>query len=99
MLVGIVGWLYGPVVIAAFTGSLVFVITQQDFSGVRQVALMFVSFTSGLMFPDTIQSVLNHYLPDGIHAGKELSAFVTSAFIVKSLSFIDLKLSGHKWGA
>nr|WP_241391362.1 MULTISPECIES: putative holin [Serratia]ULG12092.1 hypothetical protein D1p1_00060 [Serratia entomophila]ULG16019.1 hypothetical protein 591p_00169 [Serratia proteamaculans]ULG18335.1 hypothetical protein Man4p_00016 [Serratia proteamaculans]ULG18430.1 hypothetical protein Man4p_00113 [Serratia proteamaculans]ULG19131.1 hypothetical protein Sm1ap2_00017 [Serratia proteamaculans] len=92
MLIGIFDGLYAPRVIAAFSGAMVFIITQDNFIGIRRVLLFFVSFLLGLTFSETTASVINFYIPNDIHIGNDLGAFVTSAVTVKLFVIIMSKI-------
>ncbi|WP_052130656.1 putative holin [Erwinia typographi] len=82
MLINLFGSFYGPEVIAAFSGAMLFTIVQQTFHGINKLIVFVVSFLMGTEGADTALSLLKPYLPDGIHVGKEIGAFVCSAFIV-----------------
>lgn len=98
MLINLFGGLYGPDVIAAFSGAMLFTLVQRSFQGGSRVLIFLVSFLMGITGADTTFSLIKSYVPDDIHLGKEAGAFVCSTLIVTVsmliMTRVEKKLSG-----
>ncbi|HII4328459.1 TPA: putative holin [Enterobacter cloacae] len=84
--------LYGPEVIAALSGSLLFNISQKNFYGLKKFIVFFVSFSMGIVGGENAASILNVYLPAEVSPGREIGAFICSSLIVKLFMNIISKM-------
>lgn len=85
----ITGLLSGPdaadIVVGAFIGSVIFVISARDFSLVIRSILFFTSFVVGLVSCDFFVALINSFLPGNVAATKLIGAIVSSAVSVRLL--------------
>lgn len=100
MLVNLFGELNGPEVIAAFSGAMLFSLTQGTFAGTANVMAFLVSFLMGIVGADTTTSLMKPYLPESVHLGREAGAFVCSMLIISAslaaLSYVQKYLPVRK---
>lgn len=82
MLINLFGGLYGPDVIAAFSGAMLFTLVQQTFLGVSRLLSFLISFLMGVVGADTTLSLIRPWLPADAMPGRETGAFICSALIV-----------------
>lgn len=82
MLINLFGGLYGPDVIAAFSGATLFTLVQHTFRGVTRLLIFLVSFLMGIVGADTTLSLIRPWLPADATPGRETGAFICSALIV-----------------
>lgn len=91
MLIDLLGSLYGPDVIAAFSGASVFILTQKKYSGIHKIIAFMISFFMGVVGANTVSTLISQYLPGDLVVGDETGAFFTSALIVNlSIHLIDV---------
>lgn len=88
---GLLSGIDAGVVIGAFAGSVVFVLSAPDFTLAKRLMLFAVSFFSGLLSSAFIASVINSITPDGVIADKPLGALIASAIAVRLLMFMSKK--------
>lgn len=85
LLVAIFGHLYGPTVIGAFAGAIVFVMGAADFSLWRRIILGFVALVAGLLAAPFTLSLLIKWLPADVAVDSSVAAMVSSAAVVPFL--------------
>jgi len=81
-MINIIKDLYGPEVIAALSGSLLFNISQKNFYGLKKFIVFFISFSMGIVGGESAALILNAYLPAEVSPGREIGAFICSSLIV-----------------
>ncbi|HDT0662094.1 TPA: hypothetical protein QIB60_004799 [Enterobacter cloacae subsp. dissolvens] len=91
-MINIIKDLYGPEVIAALSGSLLFNISQKNFYGLKKFIVFFVSFSMGIVGGENAASILNACLPAEISPGRELGAFICSSLIVTVFMNVHSKM-------
>lgn len=98
MLINLFGELYGPVVVASFSGAMLFTLIQRTFQGKDKFLIFIISLFMGVTGADTTASLLSHYLPPAVHVGREVGAFVCSSLIVTAsmagISYIERRRQG-----
>ncbi|MBD8109100.1 putative holin [Erwinia persicina] len=82
MLINLFGGLYGPEVIAAFSGALLFTMVQHTFRGLHRLLVFLVSFLMGVVGANATLSLVSPWLPADVTFGNETGAFICSALIV-----------------
>lgn len=87
--VGLLSGVDAGVVIGAFAGAVVFIMSAPDFTLVRRVTLFGASFFAGLLSSDFFAAMITAYTPEKVTAGKPLGALIASAIAVRLLMFIS----------
>ncbi|BEM36218.1 hypothetical protein SME06J_49100 (plasmid) [Serratia marcescens] len=82
MLINLFSRLNEPVITAAFSGAMVFILVQKIFYGVSRLIIFLVSFFMGIIGADTTLSFISSYFPDEFHMDTSAGAFICSALIV-----------------
>lgn len=82
MLINLFGGFYGPEVIAAFSGALLFTLVQHTFKGLHRRLISLVSFLMGVVGADPHLSLVSPWLPTDATPCRETGAFICSALIV-----------------
>ncbi|EBZ0015915.1 hypothetical protein ABN36_18230 [Salmonella enterica subsp. enterica] len=77
------------VVIAAFAGSVVFVLSAKEYSRRALAALFVVSWIAGVICSELVAAVLTHLLPGAITANDAVGALVAAAVVVRVLMLVD----------
>ncbi|WP_148245175.1 putative holin [Enterobacter asburiae] len=96
MLINLFGELYGPVVIAAFSGAMLFILLQHTFRGLNKLLVFLVSFFMGITGADTAVSLAQRYLPADIHMDRAVGAFLCSALIVSVAMTVISRVEHHR---
>ncbi|KAB0559798.1 putative holin [Pantoea stewartii] len=91
-MINIIKDLYGPEVIAALSGSLLFNISQKNFYGLKKFIVFMVSFSMGIVGAENVASILNAYLPAEISPSREIGAFICSSLIVTVIMNVISKM-------
>ncbi|EOV0986254.1 putative holin, partial [Edwardsiella piscicida] len=79
------------VVIAAFAGAVVFVLSAVEFPAWKRIAFGFVSFLMGVIAAGFTASIIDWFLPDQVVVDKPIGALVASACVIWVLMFIISK--------
>ncbi|AHG18309.1 hypothetical protein Z042_00605 [Chania multitudinisentens RB-25] len=93
----ILGLLSGPdaadVIIGAFIGSVIFVISAKDYTLFIRVLLCIASFVVGVVSCDFFASLISALLPSNVSATKMIGAIVSSAVSVRLLMAMTQRAS------
>ncbi|EOV3348746.1 phage holin family protein [Edwardsiella piscicida] len=89
--VGIFSGADAGVVIAAFAGAVVFVLSAVEFPAWKRIAFGFVSFMMGVIAAGFTASIIDWFLPDQVVVDKPIGALVASACVIWVLMFIISK--------
>ncbi|MCT4713235.1 MAG: phage holin family protein [Ewingella sp.] len=73
------------VLIAAFAGSLIFVLTDKEFSRLVRWLLFIASMLAGIVAAPFVAAVISYITPEAIEARLPIGALVASAVAVKIL--------------
>lgn len=86
--VGLFSGLDAGVLIGAFSGSLIFVLSAREYSLIGRLLLFGASLLAGIVAGPFIASVITTITPIGIEAKEPLGALVASAIAVRFLMAI-----------
>ena len=81
------------VVMGAFAGSIVFIITNPQYRWPAKIGLFIASFATGLIAATEVASFINSSTPDSVMPGSPVGALVASAIAVKALTYLMDKLT------
>lgn len=93
-LVSLLAGLNASVVLGAFAGAVVFVVTAADLGHIKKVALFAASIIAGVLADGLAASVLAALLPERILIAPGVGALVASAVTVKLLQALIRADSG-----
>ncbi|WP_114195492.1 putative holin [Edaphovirga cremea] len=88
-IIGLAPGINSGIVIGAFGGAVIYVLSSADISILRRVCLFLISFLVGIVSADFVTSIINYFTPDVIVAEAPLGAVVASAVAVRLLMFIS----------
>ncbi|WP_244634731.1 putative holin [Erwinia persicina] len=74
--------LNGHIIIASFSGAMLFTVTQRSFQGKKKAMAFTISFLMGNIGADTTAGLIKTYVPEHLSIGGEVGAFICSALIV-----------------
>lgn len=73
------------IILGAFAGSVVFVISAHDLSGVQKILLFFAALTAGILAAPFTANIISELTPTLITAPPEVGALVASSMAVRLL--------------
>ncbi|CAI1124565.1 putative holin [Serratia ficaria] len=82
MLINLFSRFTEPVITAAFSGAMIFILVQRTFYGISRLIIFLVSFFMGIIGADTALSLVGPYFPDDFPMDRAAGAFICSALIV-----------------
>lgn len=87
------------IILGAFAGAVIFVISAHDLSGVHKVLLFCASLTAGILAAPFTATVISELTPTLIVAPPEVGALVASCMAVRLLLTLSIHSSGllSKW--
>lgn len=99
-IVGLLSRIDPGVLIGAFAGSLIFVLSASEYSRLGRVVLFFASLLAGIVAAPFVASVITVMTPSGIRAEGPIGALVSSAIAVRllmALSSNPKSIAGRFW--
>lgn len=83
------------IIMASFSGSLVYILTQHHFDKYRQPFIFLVSFVMGIVGADSVLVLVNDFIPSDFTGERPVGAFLSSALtvtvIIKIIAYIESK--------
>lgn len=79
------------VVIGAFAGAVVFVLSAAEFPVWKRLLFFIVSFVMGILGAGFTASIIDAFLPDQVVVDKPIGALVAAASVISLLLFIISK--------
>lgn len=77
------------VVIAAFAGSVVFVLSAKEYCLAILAGLFVAAWVAGIVFADMAAAFITHITPAHVTASPSVGALVAAAFVVRVLMLVD----------
>lgn len=82
------------VMIGAFTGAVLFIITNDTTGNLQRVGLFVVSFLGGVLCANWAANALSAALPDSLQVNMGMAALISSACVVRMLQYL-MKLTNN----
>lgn len=82
------------VMIGAFTGAVLFIITNDTSGNLQRVGLFVVSFLGGVLCANWAANALSAVLPDSLQVNMGMAALISSACVVRMLQYL-MKLTNN----
>jgi len=82
------------VMIGAFTGAVLFIITNDTSGNLQRVGLFVVSFLGGVLCANWAANALSAMLPDSLQVNMGMAALISSACVVRMLQYL-MKLTNN----
>ncbi|HCD15473.1 putative holin [Shewanella sp.] len=82
------------VMIGAFTGAVLFIITNDTSGNLQRVGLFVVSFLGGVLCANWAANALSAVLPDSLQINMGMAALISSACVVRMLQYL-MKLTNN----
>lgn len=82
------------VMIGAFTGAVLFIITNDTSGNLQRVSLFVVSFFGGVLCANWAANALSAVLPDSLQVNMGMAALISSACVVRMLQYL-MKLTNN----
>lgn len=79
------------VIIGAFSGSVIYILTASDLSIWKRILSFFASLLTGAQSAGFMTDVINYITPEVIHAEKPLGAVLASVIAVRVFMYISKK--------
>jgi hypothetical protein len=76
------------VMIGAFTGAVLFIISNEALGHYKRVALFIVSFLGGVLCANWFAKALSVALPDSLQVNGGMAALIASACVVRMLQYL-----------
>lgn len=76
------------VVVGAFTGSLLFIMSDISSTTLQKIALFVVAFLGGALCAQWSATALSHILPDSLPINSAMAAIIASAVVVRCLQHL-----------
>ncbi|MCD8558875.1 MAG: phage holin family protein [Shewanella xiamenensis] len=76
------------VMIGAFTGAVLFIITNDASGNLQRVGLFVVSFFGGVLCANWAANALSAVLPDSLQVNMGMAALISSACVVRMLQYL-----------
>jgi len=74
--------------IGAFTGAVLFIITNDTSGNLQRVGLFVVSFLGGVLCANWAANALSAVLPDSLQVNMGMAALISSACVVRMLQYL-----------
>ncbi|AZZ98013.1 MULTISPECIES: putative holin [Pseudoalteromonas] len=75
-------------VIGAFTGAVLFIMSNDQLSTVKRIGLFLVSFLGGLVCADWSSILISNLLPDSLQISSGMGALIASACVVRLVQYL-----------
>lgn len=82
------------VMLGAFTGAVLFIITNDTSGNLQRVGLFVVSFLGGVLCANWAANALSAVLPDSLQVNMGMAALISSACVVRMLQYL-MKLTNN----
>ncbi|WP_254067277.1 putative holin [Shewanella xiamenensis] len=82
------------VMIGAFTGAVLFIITNDTSGNLQRVGLFVVSFLGGVLCANWAANALSAVLPESLQVNMGMAALISSACVVRMLQYL-MKLTNN----
>ncbi len=82
------------VMIGAFTGAILFILSNETPSNFQRIGLFVVSFLGGVLCANWVANALSALLPDSLQVNLGMAAVVSSACVVRMLQYV-MKLTNN----
>jgi len=82
------------VMIGAFTGAVLFIITNDTSGNLQRLGLFVVSFLGGVLCANWAANALSAVLPDSLQVNMGMAALISSACVVRMLQYL-MKLTNN----
>ncbi|MCT8866918.1 phage holin family protein [Shewanella xiamenensis] len=82
------------VMIGAFTGAVLFIITNDTSGNLQRLGLFVVSFLGGVLCANWAANALSAMLPDSLQVNMGMAALISSACVVRMLQYL-MKLTNN----
>ena len=77
-----------PVVLGAFAGAVVFVVSSSDLSLTRKIVFLIISFVAGCLCAPMVAQLIDRVLPEPVDVSEGVGALVASALAVRLLLWL-----------
>lgn len=75
-------------IIGAFTGAVLFIMSNDQLSTVKRIGLFLVSFLGGLVCADWSSILISNLLPDSLQISSGMGALIASACVVRLVQYL-----------
>ncbi len=75
-------------VIGAFTGAVLFIISNDKLSNLKRFGLFVVSFLGGMVCAEWVSKLISNLLPDSLQINVGMGALIASACVVRLVQYI-----------
>ncbi|WP_338725824.1 putative holin [Shewanella baltica] len=82
------------VMIGAFTGAVLFIITNDTSGNLQRIGLFIVSFLGGVLCANWVANAISAMLPDTLQVNMGMAALISSACVVRMLQYV-MKLTNN----
>ncbi|MGB0859476.1 MAG: putative holin [Pseudoalteromonas spongiae] len=75
-------------IIGAFTGAVLFIISNDQLSSLKKFGLFIVSFFGGLVCANWSTVLISHLLPDSLQISSGMGALIAAACVVRFVQYL-----------